>query len=89
MNVTLSRAHSKPVSVRYTTYNGTARAGTDYVSRTGTVWIPAGARTATVTLHIRNDRSREAAERYYVTLGSPSGASLNDAVGQMAIRDND
>src|SRR5690606_16854146 len=39
---TLSRSHQNPVSFTWTTQNGTAQAGQDYVAAGGTVTIPAG-----------------------------------------------
>src|SRR5262245_31215963 len=41
-----------PVTVGYTTADGTARAGVDYTAETGTVTIPAGAESATIAIPV-------------------------------------
>jgi hypothetical protein len=89
VTVTLDRAPTGAVSVKYATSNGTARAATDYVSETGTVRFAAGVRTATITLAIRNDKVRESKENYNVTLSAPSGATMADSAGVVTIVDND
>ena len=48
--VTLSGPSATAVSVDYTTSPGSATAGTDYLSRRGTLRIPAGSTSAAVSL---------------------------------------
>ena len=73
--VTLSAMSDDAVTVEYATANGTATAGDDYTSKSGTLTIGAGARTGTISVPVgerhRRRRSRDVhgdaertAERY-------------------------
>jgi hypothetical protein len=81
--VTLSGASTQPVSVAYTTANGTATAGSDYKSASGTLIIPAGQTTGTVSVLVNGDRVGEPNETFFVNLSSPANATIADgqAVG--------
>src|SRR5262249_59672589 len=48
--VTLSAASNQPVTVVYATATGTATAGSDYQAALGTLTIPAGQTTGTITV---------------------------------------
>jgi aryl-phospho-beta-D-glucosidase BglC (GH1 family) len=73
----LSAASSTPVTVRYATADGTATAGSDYVATSGTVTIPAGQTTATVTVTLNADSLTEPDELFYLLLTDPTGATLS------------
>ncbi|MFM8435470.1 MAG: Calx-beta domain-containing protein [Planctomycetia bacterium] len=75
--VSLSATASQPVSFRWTTGNGTALAGRDFVAGSGTLTIPAGQRTATVGVWVLSDRMREADEQFFVTLSTAVNATLS------------
>ncbi|WP_290870542.1 Calx-beta domain-containing protein, partial [Aquabacterium sp.] len=78
--VTLSEPSAVPVTVTYTTTNGSATAGADYTAVTGTVTIPAGQTSATISVPITNDSVYEGSETFNVVLSNPStGAEI--AVG--------
>ncbi|MGP3699700.1 Calx-beta domain-containing protein [Rhodobacter sp. NSM] len=62
--LTLSEAFTTDRSFTYTTYDGSARAGSDYVARTGTVTFLAGQTEATVAVNLINDRAVEAGETF-------------------------
>ncbi|PRC48546.1 hypothetical protein C6A85_79295, partial [Mycobacterium sp. ITM-2017-0098] len=53
--VTLSKPSSQPVTVSYTTSNGTAVAGTDYTASTGVIEFAAGVTSRTVHVDILGD----------------------------------
>ena len=55
--VSLSAAYDVPVTVAYSTANGTATAGNDYQAATGTLTIPAGQTSRTITVLV-NRRPR-------------------------------
>jgi hypothetical protein len=57
--VTLSAPSDQPVTVAYATGNGTATAGGDYQAASGTLIIPAGQTTGTVTVPVNGDRRGE------------------------------
>jgi hypothetical protein len=72
--VTLSEAASAPVTVTFTTANGTAVAGSDYGSRTATVTIPAGSTTGSAPVTVNGDTLKESTEQFTLKLSNPTGA---------------
>ena len=76
--VDISRAVGKEVTVAYATSDGTARAGSDYTSTSGTLTFAANSTAAqTVTVPIINDTADEnEQETFTLTLSSAVGASL-------------
>jgi glucose/arabinose dehydrogenase len=87
--VRLSAASGAPVSVSWATANGSAKAGTDYTSATGSVNFPAGVTSRTLTVAVQGDTSTEGNEVFYVDLSAPSGATLADARAVGTIRNDD
>ncbi len=87
--VALSRASGKPVSVHYATSARSARAGSDYVARSGTLSIPAGALERTVTVGVIGDARHEPDETFALKLSSARNASIRDATGIAVIQDDD
>jgi len=63
------------ITVNYTV-SGSATAGSDYTSLTGTVTIPAGASSATILVDVLDDDIVEAAETVIVTLTSTDHAAV-------------
>lgn len=74
--VTLSQAATAPVSVGYTTVNGTAIAGQDYASVVGTLTFAAGETAKTVSVDILGDTLVETNETFSLSLSSPTGATI-------------
>ncbi len=74
--VSLSAAYSQPVTVSYRTVNGTATAGSDYTSKTGTITFAPGQTTQTITIQVKGDNKRESNETFYVELFNNSSNSL-------------
>lgn len=75
--VTLNNPSISPVTVAYTTVNGTAKAGVDYRRTSGTLRFPAGARVETITVPTLDDHGKnEANGTFKVQLSKPSGASI-------------
>jgi probable HAF family extracellular repeat protein len=85
----ISPMTTSPVTVGYSTANGTATAGSDYNAASGTVTIPAGRTTWAVYVTVRGDRKREADEVFYVNLANPNGATIADGRGVGTIRNDD
>ena len=52
--LTLDQAVTVPVSINYTTVDGTAKAGTDYTAKSGTVTFAAGELTKTITVLVNS-----------------------------------
>jgi hypothetical protein len=89
--VTLSQASTTPVSVGYTTVNGSAIAGQDYASVVGSLTFAAGETTKTVSVDILGDILIETNETFSLALSSPAGATIGNgsAVGTIVNDDID
>ena len=74
--VTLSAAASQPVTVAYSTSNGTATAGSDYQSASGTVTFAAGETSKTISVLVNGDRAGEANETFSVNLSLVDGNAV-------------
>lgn len=77
------------VSVDYTTINGSATAGSDFVAASGRLVIPADATSASITVVSSQDSLDEADEQFTVQLSTPTNATIVDANGVGSILDND
>ena len=89
--VTLSRAHSETVTVRYATSDGTARAGSDYTQTSGTLTFPAEQTERTIWVPVLDDELDEDPETLTLTLSnpSPSRVQLEDATATGTIVNSD
>jgi hypothetical protein len=87
--VKLSAAATSPVSVQWSTADGSAVAGADYVARSGTVAFPAGTVSRTLTVAVNGDLDVEPNETFRVNLSAPVGATLGDAQGTATITSDD
>jgi trimeric autotransporter adhesin len=74
--VSLSAAYDQPVTVSYRTVNGTATAGSDYTSTSGSVTFAPGETTKTITIQVKGDNKRESNETFYLELFNNSSNSL-------------
>jgi hypothetical protein len=74
--VVLDRRSELPVTVGFTTVDGTARAGTDYLSRSGVLTFAPGITAVPLAVTIMGDRVREPNERFTVRLSGPANASI-------------
>ncbi|MBK6593930.1 MAG: hypothetical protein IPG23_15005 [Burkholderiales bacterium] len=89
--VTLSAASAQTVTVAYNTSNGTATAGADYTSATGTLTFAPGTTSQTISVPITNDTVFEGAtgETFSVNLLTPTNATILDPLGAGNITEND
>ncbi len=93
--VTLSAPVPRNVTVDFATFSdgtdsgGTATADVDYESVTGTVVIPAGTTSATISVVVLGDELDESEETFFVNLSNPSGAAVVDSQGEARIIDDD
>ena len=76
-------------TVSYTTANGGALAGSDYVADSGTLTFGPGVATMTITILVNGDVTDEFDQGFYVNLSAPSGAVITDGQGFGSILDND
>jgi len=87
--VTLDKAADGPVTVAYSTANGTATAGADYVASSGTVTFATGETSKMVHVDIKGDALAEGNETFTVNLSSPAGATIGDGTAMGTIIDDD
>jgi uncharacterized repeat protein (TIGR01451 family) len=88
--VTLNPAANQPVTVQYGTANGTATAGSDYQSASGTLTFNASETGKTVSVTINGDTLVEPDETFFVNLSNPSaGTNLGDLQGVGTIQNDD
>jgi hypothetical protein len=74
--LSLDAVNDLPVTVNYTTSNGTATGGAcpgaDYIPQSGTVTFPAGVPSATISIQVCGDTIPEPNETFNITLSAPS-----------------
>lgn len=87
--VTLSVPSTLTVTVDYATANGTATAGADYQSTSGTLTFAPGETTKSILVPIINDTTDELAETFFVNLTNATNGVILDNQGQGTINDND
>jgi hypothetical protein len=87
--VSLSAASSQDVSIDYATADGSAVAGSDYQSASGTVTIPAGQTSTSVTVLVNGDRLAESSETFSLLLSNPVNAFVANATGVGTITDDE
>lgn len=81
---------SGAVTVTYATNVGTATAGSDYTSKTGTVTIPAGQTSVSLHIPILNDNLSEPTERFSLSLiNVDSGVLLFPRTTNVSILDDE
>ncbi len=90
--VTLSPARRQAVSVSYATSDGTAEAGSDYESASGTVTFSPGETSKTVTVTINGDDEAEANETFTLALTSTPNGQIdpqNSSAGAVIKNDDE
>ena len=87
--VTLTAASGKMVTVMYGTVDGTAVAGSDYMTTTGTLEFSPGTDRLTIEVPTSDDKTSEPEENFTVELSAPTEATLGEKTGEGTIRDDD
>lgn len=87
--VSLSGLSSGSVKVNYTTANGTAQAGGDYLASYGTLPFNPGEVRKTIGIRVKGDTLKEGHETFFVNLAPPTGAWLLDGQGKGTISNDD
>ncbi|MFA0964662.1 Calx-beta domain-containing protein [Roseivirga sp. BDSF3-8] len=88
-SVSLSGSSTNTITVAYATLNGTASAGTDYTTTTGTLTFNPGETTKSVNVPVINDDIDEGDENFVINLSSPVNATIADSQGTGVINDDD
>ena len=83
------RASAGIVTVNYATSNAGATAGVDYAAASGTLTFAPGETVKNVVVDITDDAAAEPAERFALTLSSPTGATISDGRGVVVIGASD
>ncbi len=87
--VTLAGTTLKTVTVRFNTGDGTARAGTDYVARVGTLTFAPGEKTKAIAVTVLDDTLAELGETFVVTISDPVNAAITKRTGTASIETSD
>ena len=87
--VTLSAPSSQPITVSFTTANGTATGGADYAGTSGTLTFNPGETSKTIAVLINGDTIVEGTETFFVNLTSATNATIADSQGIGMIIDDD
>ena len=85
----LSRAVAAPVSVRFSTSDGTATAPADYVASDAVATIPAGETTGTIEVPVVGDTAVEPDETFTVALAGAVNATVADSSATGTIGNDD
>jgi hypothetical protein len=89
VTLSLTTAATSATSVGWSTVDGTATAGSDYIAASGTVTFAAGATSAQITLLLKGDTLSEGDETFYVVLSGASGLSVGRNSAAITIRNDD
>jgi peptidoglycan-N-acetylglucosamine deacetylase len=87
--VRLSAPSGKRLTVGYSTADGTARAGSDYLATSGTLTFAPGQRRAEILVTVLGDGLVEGDETFVVRLSDPWRVTLGRAAAVMTVRDGD
>jgi hypothetical protein len=89
IEITLSAVSGRQVSVDYTTIDGSALAGGDYIATSGTLQFPAGQTIGSVLVQLVGDDLDEGDETFELDLTNPANATLGAHPTVVTIQDND
>lgn len=90
--ISVTRGESdSAATVDFTTSDGTAKAGLDYVGVTNTIQFGAGERLKRITVPILNDPLKESSETFQIRLSNPTGGAVlgSQTAATVTIADND
>ncbi len=88
--VSLSAPYDLPVTINYTTTDGSASAGSDYTAASGTLIFAPGQTSQTITVGVTGDRLPEPDKTFVVSLSTPnSSAEISKGMGVGTIIDDE
>lgn len=86
--VRLTKPHTADATLKYATADFSATAGSDYVAKSGTLTIPAGATEKIVSVVINGDTQVELDESFYFNLSDANLPVLRDQAGGIIYNDD-
>ena len=89
IEVRLSKASGKSITVRFTTADGSAKAPGDYLAKSGTVTFAPGETVKTVNIVVKGDRAMEANETMFLSLFQATNAGIGDPNASGVVRNDD
>jgi hypothetical protein len=88
--VTLSPTSTSTETINYSTSNSSAIAGSDYVSKSGTITFAPGESSKNIDITVYGDTTYEGNEDFYITLSKVSGsATITDNQATITIGNDD
>lgn len=87
--VSLDYPSTNPVTIHYATAAGTAKAGADFVNKSGTITFNPGETSKTVSVAVKGDLLNEDNENFFVNLSGATNATIGDSQAVGTIIDND
>jgi len=87
--VALLSSNQGTVTVDWSTADGTALAGEDYVAASGTLVFAPGESVKAIAVEVYGDMVEEMDEAFYVNLSNPSGANIVDGQAWVAVLNDD
>lgn len=87
--VSLSSPSAQPVMVEYSTLDGSANAGSDYISSNGMIVFEPGVTSRTIVVPTSDDSDMEGDETFTVALSNATGSVIADAEGVGTIQDDE
>src|SRR4029079_476539 len=87
--VTLAGTTLRTVTVNFNTVDATAKAGSDYAARTGTLSCAPGEKSKTITVTIIDDNEAEPVEEFFVNLGDAVNGTITKNRGEESIEASD
>jgi hypothetical protein len=79
--VTLDQPADDTITVYYTTRDGTATAGTDYVAQEGSLVFAPGEQVKYITILVNGDTLKEKSETFFVDISSPDAIATRTGKG--------
>jgi len=89
VTVKLANNSNPPVSVNYSTANGTALAGSDYQAVSGTLNFKKGETSKSILIPVIGDGVHEGNETFVINLKNATHATIADSQGVVTITDDD
>jgi hypothetical protein len=89
VKIVLSKRVNRRVSLAYTTRDGTAEAGSDYLEASGRLTFPKRTRVAFVHVRVVGDTVEESDEFFKVRIFDAVNAKIADPVGKVTVVDDD